>query len=261
MKNKSLITMSLLVCLFGLVGCNTTSSTSSTSGSPSIISPTSAKHTHTWSTNLEIETKASEYTLGKKAYKCTLCGEFDTSREVEYTPYMNSYNWDEGFIINTNNYTIVCKQYISDDPDYVKISTQTRYNDKIKLEVKKYDSTGTTLTGTTYKYVYKDSSLPNPYYEIDIDKDGDKAGGELDKAEYDFYANTELDKELKYESVFNETEGCYDVTQGGNTNPTVKLYFNMGKLVKRVETPQDDGEYINYDVTFTSEDFTIPTIE
>ena len=92
---------------FGLNGCSnsngnggdTTSSgngsTSKGGDSSSSSSSSSSTHTHTFGTTLEVITEATASKAGTKGYKCTECGSFDTEHEVQYQPYMDSFDWNK----------------------------------------------------------------------------------------------------------------------------------------------------------------------
>ena len=76
-------------------------SSSSSSGSSqggdisSSSSSSSSTHTHTFGTTLEVITEATASKAGTKGYKCTECGAVDTEHTVEYSPFMDSFDWDK----------------------------------------------------------------------------------------------------------------------------------------------------------------------
>ncbi len=78
-------------------GDSSSSSSGSSKGSDSSSSSTSSSstHVHTFGTTLEVITEATATEVGTKGYKCTGCEVFDTEHIVEYSPFMDNFDWNK----------------------------------------------------------------------------------------------------------------------------------------------------------------------
>ena len=226
-------------------------------GSSSSTSSSTSTHTHTWGTTLQIMTKASKTTVGKKAYQCTSCQQYDTEHEVEYTPYIDSYNWDDVIKFSGDYETSETSFEYEGSLSYYDrhhVISKARHGDVTKIHDKETSYDNTRVMVDSYLYYTKEN---DKFYKIK-DYHGSVLKSEITEDVYNNAVDldfSDLGEKNDYINNFNETDSSYEI-KDTDGNVTKKVYFDLGKVIQIIETPDEDngGAYHNYEITHSSDE-------
>ena len=244
------------------------------SDAAAIALPTYEAHVHQFGTAWETKKKATSSEKGIKAHKCSLCGAYDEATQKEYDPFIADTKWasalkvDSDFKLRKDSYY----HYTPIHENTHEVTVQIRNGDHLKVTNDKYSYGDGFYYGGSVNWYNKIDNDDPVYgfecmkYTYDETSAQWSAVGNYQVEWVEYYGVIDWTSFAFADFTFDESEECYKKsvrTEGNQLTETESLYFDSGKLIKRVHTNKYDfGETKTevYEIEYTTESLPLPGV-
>ena len=225
---------------------------------------------HSFGDERVVITPASESAPGTKAYKCSVCGY--TKDLIEYNPRVNSDTWGAALKIDSD-FKVRNDYYYYYTPNHKNthdVIIQTRHGNILKVSEDNYSYGDGFSYGSEVKWYEKipDESAIQGFECVKYKYDEANANWTTQEDfqfEWNYYGTVDYSSDFAFNDFsYDEADECYKKsvrTEENELTETENLYFDSGKLIKRVSiSAYDSGETTTdvFEFEYTTDELSLP---